>query len=83
MNAKERSGYGRDIMQASIAAVNDNFNTTEIKLSAQTYLLRFYGDLGFKPIGETYLEDGIPHIAMIKTKIFRIIADVLVFKAIF
>jgi len=67
VDAKERSfGYGKEIMQASIAAVQANYHTTHIKLSAQTYLLKFYGELGFKPIGETYLEDGIPHIAMIK-----------------
>ena len=65
--ADQRSfGYGKKIMQASIAAVQDYFNTVQIKLSAQTYLLKFYGDLGFKPTGETYLEDGIPHIAMLK-----------------
>jgi predicted GNAT family N-acyltransferase len=33
---------------------------------AQKYLEKFYNNLGFKTIGESYLEDGIPHIAMIK-----------------
>jgi ElaA protein len=58
--------YGYDIMEASIRAVKDYFNTTTIKLSAQTYLRKFYNNLGFKEIGEEYLEDGIPHIAMVK-----------------
>lgn len=58
--------YGYDIMEASIKAVNDNFNETTIKLSAQTYLKKFYNNLGFKEIGEEYLEDGIPHVAMIR-----------------
>ena len=56
--------FGKAIMQASIAAVENHFNTTAIGLSAQTYLLNFYNDLGFSAIGETYLEDGIPHIYM-------------------
>lgn len=56
--------FGQAIMQASIAAVENHFNTTAIGLSAQTYLLNFYNDLGFSAFGETYLEDGIPHIYM-------------------
>jgi len=58
--------YGYHIMEASIQAVKDYFNETTIKLSAQTYLRKFYNNLGFKEIGEEYLEDGIPHIAMVK-----------------
>lgn len=58
--------YGYDIMKASIKAVKDYFNETKIKLSAQTYLKQFYNNLGFKEKGEEYLEDGIPHVAMIK-----------------
>ncbi|NQV62829.1 MAG: GNAT family N-acetyltransferase [Cryomorphaceae bacterium] len=56
--------FGQAIMQASIAAVENHFNSTAIGLSAQTYLLNFYNDLGFSALGETYLEDGIPHIYM-------------------
>ena len=56
--------FGKAIMQASIAAVENHFNTTAIGLSAQTYLLNFYNDLGLSALGETYLEDGIPHIYM-------------------
>lgn len=59
-------GYGKDIMQASINAVNEEFKEQQIKISAQTYLDKFYTELGFKAIGEGYLEDGIPHIQMVK-----------------
>lgn len=58
--------YGYDIMKISIEAVDFYFKVTTIKVSAQTYLKSFYNRLGFKQIGEEYLEDGIPHIAMIK-----------------
>ena len=34
------------------------------RISAQAHLQRFYGRHGFVPVGETYLEDGIPHIEM-------------------
>ncbi|WP_303316627.1 GNAT family N-acetyltransferase [Flavivirga abyssicola] len=58
--------YGYNIVEASIKAISEHFNTSLIKISAQVYLIKFYTDLGFKTIGEEYLEDDIPHIAMIK-----------------
>ncbi|SDR73776.1 ElaA protein [Formosa sp. Hel1_31_208] len=65
--AKEREHkYGYDIMNASIDAIKEKYNETEVKISAQTYLKRFYNNLEFYEVGEEYLEDGIPHIAMIK-----------------
>ncbi|WP_430428669.1 GNAT family N-acetyltransferase [Maribacter litoralis] len=60
-------GYGKVIMQASIKVVKEHFNSTKIKISAQKYLTKFYSDLGFNTIGQEYLEDGIPHIGMLKT----------------
>ena len=64
---KERQyNYGNDIMQASIEAIKTYYNTSIIKISAQVYLKKFYNNLGFIEIGEEYLEDDIPHIAMIK-----------------
>ena len=62
-----KNKYGYDIMEASMAAIKDNFNETTIKISAQCYLKDFYNHLGFFEIGEAYLEDDIPHIAMIKS----------------
>lgn len=58
--------YGYDIMNASITAVETYFNTNIISISAQMYLKNFYNNLGFKELGESYLEDGIPHIEMLK-----------------
>tara|TARA_R110002012_G_scaffold283090_2_gene473208 strand:+ start:160036 stop:160479 length:444 start_codon:yes stop_codon:yes gene_type:complete len=58
--------YGYAIMEASIEAIKHTYNETTIKISAQTYLKRFYNNLGFQEVGEGYLEDGIPHIGMVK-----------------
>ena len=67
VSEKERHlKYGHQLMLASINAIETLFQTKEIKLSAQKYLENFYNNLGFKTIGEPYLEDGIPHIAMMK-----------------
>lgn len=59
--------YGYDIMNASIQAIKEYYNECEIRISAQTYLKRFYNNLNFKEVGKEYLEDGIPHINMIKS----------------
>lgn len=59
--------YGHQIMSASINAITQHYKTDRIDISAQTYLEQFYTAHGFVPSGEEYLEDGIPHIKMIKT----------------
>ena len=64
--SERKYGYGHEIMKASARAIEQHFNTSQIKLSAQQYLIKFYESHGFQTIGEGYLEDGIPHIAMVK-----------------
>ncbi|WP_400071254.1 GNAT family N-acetyltransferase [Zobellia russellii] len=64
--SERKYGYGKDIMKASIAAVEKHFNTPVMKVSAQLYLERFYHTLGFDQVGDGYLEDGIPHIGMVR-----------------
>ncbi|SHI68293.1 ElaA protein [Mesonia phycicola] len=59
-------GFGHEILKVSISEIEKKYNTSVIKLSAQQYLTNFYESHGFVQIGEGYLEDGIPHIAMIK-----------------
>lgn len=63
--ANRKSSLGKDIMLASMDTIKTLFKNTTIELSAQTYLIKFYKDLGFMENGEEYLEDGIPHIRML------------------
>ncbi len=67
-DGERKHGYGIDIMKASIKALEERFGETTIALSAQTYLKRFYNSLGFLDKGGEYLEDGIPHVMMVKNK---------------
>ena len=55
---------GNLIIEKSIEAIESHFNTSEIAISAQTYLKKFYEFHNFRQNGEGYLEDGIPHIKM-------------------
>jgi len=64
--SERKHKYGNEIMKLSIEAIKTHFKTKTIKISAQVYLQKFYNQLGFKNVGEEYLEDGIPHIAMLK-----------------
>lgn len=59
-------GKGMELMQQAIAISEQLYPHQAIKLSAQAHLQRFYSSLGFVVVGEGYLEDGIPHIAMIR-----------------
>jgi len=60
------TGIGRSLMHKSIALCIHLFGNESIKIGAQRYLLQFYESLGFQSTGEEYLEDGIPHVKMIR-----------------
>jgi ElaA protein len=55
---------GHDLMRQAIDAIRTHFSTSKITISAQLYLKKFYESHGFSAIGESYLEDDIPHIRM-------------------
>lgn len=63
---QRKYGFGKLIMQVSLAAIEERFPNTPIEISAQSYLVKFYTELGFERFGEEYLEDGIPHVGMLK-----------------
>lgn len=60
------TGIGRELMEVSIKACYELWDKAVIRIGAQCYLEKFYQSLGFEPEGESYLEDGIPHIEMVK-----------------
>ena len=62
--------YGHQLVAFSIKQCNKIFNSRAIKISAQAHLEKFYGHHGFYASGETYLEDGIPHIGMLLSNSF-------------
>lgn len=57
---------GNQIMIHSIKAIETLYQTKTIIISAQSHLKFFYNNFGFYSVGNEYLEDGIPHIEMIK-----------------
>ena len=59
--------WGHELMKASIAGIEAHFGVQPVTISAQLYLKNFYEQHGFQQVSETYLEDGIPHIEMLKS----------------
>jgi ElaA protein len=56
--------WGHELIKASIKAIDDEYKTTAITISAQEYLKKFYETHQFEQTSELYLEDDIPHIQM-------------------
>jgi ElaA protein len=62
-NCRDRK-LGHILMREAIEAIRSHFNETQITISAQLYLKKFYESHGFVQTSEMYLEDDIPHIEM-------------------
>jgi ElaA protein len=59
------SGLGRELVAQGIARARERYPGRPVRISAQRYLEKFYGEFGFVAVSEPYLEDGIPHIEML------------------
>ncbi len=57
---------GEALMREAITACEQLYPNEAIALSAQSHLTRFYEAFGFLPTSEEYLEDGIPHVDMLR-----------------
>jgi len=59
-------GLGRELVRRVIEHSALVHPGQAIRISAQERLARFYADFGFVAVGEAYLEDGIPHLEMLR-----------------
>lgn len=59
-------GAGRQLMERSIEVLQASYGVIPIRIGAQQYLQQFYTSLGFEQTSDTYIEDGIPHIEMLR-----------------
>ena len=64
--AARGTGLGRELVRRAVEQAEALFPGRGIRISAQAHLARFYGSFGFATVGEEYLEDGIPHIEMLR-----------------
>lgn len=62
------TGGGRELMQRALAWTDERYPQHGVRISAQAHLQRFYGSFGFSAVSQQYLEDGIPHIEMLRPR---------------
>lgn len=60
------TGAGKELMIQAISRIEEIYGKVPIRISAQSYLLEFYGKFGFESTGKEYLEDDIPHTEMLR-----------------
>lgn len=66
VNQSERKkGLGHTLMAFVMDEIVRLYGKSDIRISAQDYLIKFYEFHGFKSTGKSYLEDGIPHTEML------------------
>ena len=59
---------GDAVMREAIGVCERSFPGAPIALSAQKHLARFYASHGFEAVSDDYLEDGIPHVDMMRRR---------------
>jgi len=59
-------GAGKALMAKAIEETLRLYGKSPIKIGAQLYLKKFYEEMGFEQCSDTYMEDDIPHIKMIR-----------------
>ena len=64
-SSARRTGAGRALMVWALR-VMDAAPMGSVRISAQSYLQRFYEGFGFRVVSEPYLEDDIPHVEMLR-----------------
>lgn len=63
-----RTGLGKELMRRAISYVEMQMHETTIRISGQSYLRRFYEELGFVAVSDEYLEDDLPHFEFVYEK---------------
>ena len=62
--AERGSGLAGELLAAALGDLGGR----TVELAAQSHLTGFYGRYGFCPNGAEYLEDGIPHTPMVRSR---------------
>lgn len=60
------SGTGHELMRQSMACIGQHWGGQPIRIGAQARLEKFYLQHGFLTTGAPYIEDGIPHVEMLR-----------------
>jgi ElaA protein len=64
--AARGGGLGHALMAQAIVSLHGQWGAQPIRIGAQAHLKAFYEQHGFADVGKPYMEDGIPHIEMLR-----------------
>jgi ElaA protein len=64
--AARGKGIGHELLRNALDVIRKCWPGSVIRISAQEYLQGFYEQHGFTRVSAMYLEDGIPHVEMVK-----------------
>lgn len=59
-------GLGDPLLREALREIDRHWPGAEVRIGAQAHLRAYYGRHGFAPASEPYIEDGIPHIDMLR-----------------
>ena len=59
-------GLGKVLLAEAISRHDQLYPGQPNRIGAQQRLEKFYQDFGFKTVSDTYMEDGIPHVEMLR-----------------
>ena len=60
------TGIGRQLLEEGLKQIQAHYPNLPVRIGAQSYLIKFYGAFGFEIASEEYIEDGIPHVEMVR-----------------
>jgi len=64
--AFRQKGYGKFLMAEAVKRHEQLYPGRPNRIGAQQRLEKFYQDFGFKTVSDIYIEDGIPHVEMLR-----------------
>ena len=59
-------GLGDPLVRVALTQIDARWPGADVQIGAQAHLQHFYGRHGFVPSSDPYLDDGIPHIDMLR-----------------
>ena len=64
LTTRHGEGLGKRLMDLTIPAILERFDSTKISFHAQRHAEGFYERFGFETVSEVFLEEGIEHVVM-------------------
>lgn len=66
ITVKRGVGLGAKVLQAGLSAAKERLGADSVTISAQTHAIGFYEKGGFETVSDVYMEEGIPHVKMVR-----------------